>query len=153
MARRGLLVGLSAALALGLAASVALAGDLFLMQVSKVKAGPYGPEAHLNVPKDKTRRAFYKINNNTPDPVEYTFTQSAAGSPKIKLSWYLGQEDITSAVKGDGYEGEIAGNSSVIIKLKAKATGNGSKCVEGVASSGDAHQLNPVSINTFCTMR
>lgn len=154
MAGRGLLAGLSAMIVLVVAAAPALGGDLFLTQVSKTKDGTYGTEVHLNLPADGKRRAFFKMTNNTAESVEATFTQgSTEGSPKIKLRWYRGAQDITSDVRGDGYVENIDASSSIVIKLKAKATGNGAKCTSGVGDTETAHTLAYVAINDPCLMR
>jgi hypothetical protein len=154
MAGRGLLVGLSAMIVLVVAAAPALAGDLFLTQVSKTRDGTYGTDVHLNLPPDGKKRAFFKMTNNTAESVEATFSQGPTeGSPKIKLRWYRGAQDITSDVKGDGYAETIDATSSIVIKLKARRTGAGAKCTSGVGDTETAHTLAYVAINDICSTR
>ncbi len=56
-------------------------------------------------------------------------------------------------MKGDGYVESIDGSSSIVIKMKARATGNGTKCTSGVGDTETAHTVAIASINSFCTMR
>ena len=101
---RLLVLGLSAAVTLGVAALPASAGDLFVFKIAKQKSGPYSGDSITRVIDPGQSKAFYLKASTLPGDEPQSATLSQPGKAIYKTKYFKGDHNITQEVQGGGYE-------------------------------------------------
>jgi hypothetical protein len=115
---------LAALLAFGTAQ--ALAAAPISVTTAKHKGGPYSSDAvtNANVPPGKTKSFFWKITTPGSSDLDVTLDDASTPDPNpdgFKIRWFRRHQEISSAVKGPGYEFVLPPDKA--LKFRAQVTG------------------------------
>jgi hypothetical protein len=128
--RKGLIVPVVAiGLAIGFAGPAA-AGNLFHLRVAKNPDGPFKDAVTAQLGVDDARNFYLRAKNRTADPDDFSlgldFEQGDYG-----LKYFRGTNNITSEVKGDGYDFELAPGQvkKFRVRIKRQSTSDEAACV------------------------
>jgi hypothetical protein len=116
-------LGVCVAAAMGVVAlaTPADAGEtstLLRAKVSKNIDGPFRENLHARLAPNSKKNFYFKVNNRTDDETEATLTEDG-DDIGYATKFYRGDTNITTHVRGGGYDFFIAANGSSLYRIKA----------------------------------
>jgi hypothetical protein len=129
---RSLVAGMIAA-ALVLTAAAGSASALTPQVVTKAgkhKSGPFTHDLqHINVPVGKAKTVYWQVKNKNGAPLDMEFNDAATGDGNtegFRIHWFTGKKNISSDVKGDGYEFHMKTDAKKLFSAVVRHRSNGS---------------------------
>ena len=124
---------------LALGAGQAAAAPAFFTSVSKHKGGPFTESVQsVSIPPGATKTLYWKVRSNggNPPPYELSFDDGITKDPNppgFKIKWFRKDRNITSEVKGPGYEFKVDTEHPKVFRAQVRAVDEGSFCLAGRA--------------------
>lgn len=139
-----MVLGLASCGALALTAVPALAGaPPFEVKASKHKDGPYFETTRsVNVPIGDTKSLYWKVKHISGGSLEMRFTDALTESPNpegLKIRWFKGTKEITTEVKGSGFEFTLPNGWRKLFRARVRAVG----ASDGACVVGQADRIEP----------
>jgi hypothetical protein len=122
--RRGsIAAAVVAVAAIALPASASAGEPAVSLKVAKHKDGPYKPEVRTNIKLNQAKDFYWKARNVTdaefPDVL---LTDDGPYPTGWIVRWFRGDDNITSDVRGDGYEFVLQPGKSKLFRSRLKPT-------------------------------
>ena len=97
------------------------------LEGSKTADGTYKDLTRVRVADN--RDVFVRASNESGDPYDATLMDQATGPGKgdYKLRWFKGDQEITEAVRGSGYEFSVANQDQERFRVRVKVKANNPK--------------------------
>lgn len=139
-----LALGLACCGSLALTAMPSFAGDPFFeVRASKHRDGPYLETMQdVNVPIGDAKSLYWKVKHITGGTLEMRFTDALTETPNpegLEIRWFRGTKEITTEVKGSGYEFKLPKDSRKLFRARVKAVGPS----DGACVVGQADRIDP----------
>jgi hypothetical protein len=126
-------------LAVGAGSASALAPQV-VTKAGKQKSGPFTHDLqHLNVPVGKAKRVYWQVKNKNGAPLDVVFDDAATEGPQtegFRINWFRGKKNISSDVKGGGYEFHMKTGAKKLFSAVVRHRSNASPgfCLGGQTS-------------------
>ena len=124
------------------------------LKVAKHKDGPYAYDQVVNVPVGKSKSVYFKAKNTTGENVDAEFDDngSSSGLENFVVKWFRGDKNISSEVKGSGYDFPLKANKQAILRAKLTHSDPGSGfCLDGEATANLITSFAGVAVNQKCS--
>jgi hypothetical protein len=124
------------------------------LKVSKHRDGPYDLVTAVNVPLGQSKSVYFKGKNNLEENLEATFDDdgSSSGLENFAVKWFRGHRNITSDVKGGGYDFTLKPDKQAIFRAKLTHNDPGDGfCLEANLSVPSTVAFSGVSVNQKCS--
>ena len=114
---------LAAAVAVALPASASAGDPVVFMKVAKHKDGPYKTVQGASIALNQTKDFYWKARNVTDAKLpDVLLTDDGPFPPGWIVRWFKGNDNVTSDVKGDGYEFALKPGKSKFFRSRLKRT-------------------------------
>ena len=122
-------IGAALVFAAGAGSASALAPQV-VTKAGKHKSGPFTHELqHLSVPVGKAKTVYWQVKNRNGAPLDVEFNDAATGDANtegFRINWFRGQKNVTSDVKGDGYEFHMKADATKLFSAVVRHRSDGS---------------------------